>query len=294
MKRINTYLLVLLGLFIISIETVSAQKDSVTSEEVVKLKYYNTNNSVQYLIIESVLKTGKKLTPLKNKSYNLYLDSISTEKLIAKVNTDETGKAKSFLPIILKQAWDANPQHKFIAVTAGTENSVTEIEVTKAKINIDTSSTDELKSIIVQVLKYENSEWVPVSDVEMKVGYQRLGSILSAGDEATYTTDSTGSVTVEVTKTNLPGDSKGNIILVAKVEDNDIVGNLLVEKSAPWGTVTKPSLGFFNQRTLWSTRFKTPVWLLFMAYSIILTVWGTLVYLVFQLIRIKKLGKQGS
>ncbi len=294
MKRINTYLLVLLGLFIISVETVSAQKDSVTSEEVVKLKYYNTNNSIQYLIIESVLKTGKKLTPLKNKSYNLYLDSISTEKLIAKVTTNETGKAKSFLPIIVKQAWDANPQHKFIAVTPGTENSVTEIEVTKAKINIDTTSSDELKSITAQVLKYENSEWVPVSDVEMKVGYQRLGSILSAGDEATYTTDSTGSVTVEVTKINLPGDSKGNIILVAKVEDNDIIGNLFVEKSAPWGTVTKSSLGFFNQRTLWSTRFKTPVWLLFMAYSIILTVWGTLVYLVFQLIKIKKLGKQES
>lgn len=294
MKRINTYLLVLLGLFIISVETVSVQKDTKTSEEVVKLKYYNTNNSIQYLIIESVLKTGKKLTPFKNKSYNLYLDSISTEKLIAKVTKDETGKAKSFLPIILKQAWDANPQHKFIAVTAGTENSVTEIEVTKAKINIDTSSTDELKSITVQVLKYENSEWVPVSDVEMKVGYQRLGSILSAGDEATYTTDSTGSVTVEVTKTNLPEDSKGNIILVAKVEDNDIIGNLLVQKSAAWGTVTKLSLGFFNQRTLWSTRFKTPVRLLFMTYSIILTMWGTLVYLVFQVLKIKKLGKQGS
>jgi hypothetical protein len=76
------------------------------------------------------------------------------------------------------------------------------------------------------------------------------------------------------------------------VEENDIIGNLSVQKTVAWGVPAKYDNNFFNQRTLWSTRFQTPVWLLLIAYSIILSVWGTLVYLIFQLIKIKKLGKK--
>ncbi len=135
-----------------------------------------------------------------------------------------------------------------------------------------------------------NNEWVPAKDVEMKVGVERNGSILSAGDKETYTTDSTGIVSVEFKRDSLPGDIKGNFILAAKVEDNDQFGNLLVEKTVPWGVTLKPDQSFFNQRTLWSTRFKTPLWLLFMAYSIVIGVWGTIIYLALQIVKIKKLG----
>ena len=44
-------------------------------------------------------------------------------------------------------------------------------------------SEEGTRRITVQVMKYENSEWVPANEVEMKVGIQRLGGILSAGDE---------------------------------------------------------------------------------------------------------------
>lgn len=292
LKRNKYLFLFFIPLFILINNTVTAQEDSVIAEEVVKLKYYNENNNMQYLITESFLKKGKKQEPLNNKVFQLYLDSVAKENFIAKVTTDMTGKAKSFLPTTLKPIWDANPMHKFIAVAPGKEDeAAAELEITKAKIQIDTASADGARSITVQVRKYENGEWVPVNEVEMKVGIQRMGSILSAGDEPTYTTDSSGTVTIDVTKDSLPGDAKGNIILAAKVEDNDVLGNLLVEKNVAWGVPTKYDNTFFEQRTLWSTRFRTPVWLLFMAYSIVLSVWGTLIYLVFQLIKIKRLGK---
>lgn len=95
---------------------------------------------------------------------------------------------------------------------------------------------------------------------------------------------------MEFKRDSLPGDVKGNFILAAKVEDNDQFGNLLVEKAIPWGVTLKPDQSFFNQRTLWSTRFKTPLWLLFMAYSIVIGVWGTIIYLILQIVKIKKLG----
>ena len=294
MKKLkkNKFIFLLLPfIFTLLTDRTLAQKDSVIAEELVKLKYFNNNNSVQYLILENSLKTGRKTQPLKNKVFQLYLDSNKTENFIAKVTTDKNGKAKSFLPPSLKTVWQASSLHKFIAVAAGKgEEIAAELEIEKAKIKIDTTSEGGTRSITVQVMKYENRGWVPANEVEMKIGIKRLGGILSAGDEETYTTDSSGIVTAELTKDSLPGDEKGNIVLAARVEDNDLFGNLLVEKTVLWGVAVKPDNSFFDQRTLWTTRFRTPLWLLFMAYSIVIGVWGTIIYLIMQLFRIKKLG----
>lgn len=272
-----------------------AQQDSAVAKELVTLKYFNVNNGMQYLVLENKLKTGKKIEPLTNKTFNLYLDSNATQNLIASVTTDKDGRAKSFIPPSLKEIWAATPQHKFIAAAKGKEDEITtELEITKAKINIDTSSEESTRTITVQIMKYENAEWQPASEVEMKVGIQRLGGILSAGDEETYTTDSSGTVTVELTKDSLPGDKKGNITLIVKVEDNDLYGNLQSEKTVPWGASLNTDNNFFDQRKLWSTNFRTPLWLLFMAYSIIIGVWGTIIYLILQIIKIKKLGVSSS
>ncbi len=291
MKKNKFIYLVLPCLFMLLTKQVTAQEDSVVTEEVVKLKYYTENNSVQYLTIENLLKTGKKTQPLKNKIFALYLDSITAENFIAKVNTGNSGKAKCFIPVSLKSKWELMPGHTFIAIRAGKEETkAAELTITKAKIKIDTASAEGTRTITVQVMKYEKNEWLPAKDVEMKVGIQRHSSILTAGDEETYTTDSSGTVNVVLKKDSMPGDQNGHIFLIAKVEDNDQFGNMLIEKTVPWGVSIKPETNFFNQRTLWSTRFKTPLWLLFMAYSIVFVVWGAIIYLVLQIFKIKKIG----
>jgi len=275
--------------------SVSAQ-DSIKAEPVVKLRYFVTNNSVPYLLIQSQTKIGKKSNPLPKQTITIFLDSNSAENLIVKTTTDESGKAKAVIPVTLKDKWDASPKHTFIAeMEASPADAITAtVEVTKAKITMDTSNTDGIRTVNVKVMYLENNAWVPAKDVEMKVGINRQASILAAGDEETYTTDSTGTIIAEFKKDSLPGDEKGNIVLAARVEDNDLYGNLLVEKTVPWGKATTVNNNFFNQRTLWSTRFRTPLWLLFMAYSIIAGVWGTILYLVFQIIKIKKLGTAGN
>lgn len=292
MKKLNTFLFqskptILFIVFVLTVLTgqLAAQEEG---KKIVKLHYVNSNNRIQYLLLESTLKKGKVLTPISNQSYKIYLDSVGTN-LISSLKTDETGKAKAFIPPSLKAVWDASSQHTFI-VMGGNEEIISDFVVTKAKITLDTSNADGVRNITASIMKMEGTKWLPVADVEMKVGIQRLGGVLSAGDEDNYTTDSSGSVVVEFKKLNLPGDQQGNIVLVAKVDDNDLFGNLVAEKKVSWGTATKIDTGFFEQRTLWSTRFRTPYWLLFMAYSIIIGVWGTLFYLIRQVIKIIKLG----
>jgi hypothetical protein len=280
-------------LFFVAIATVAAAQDSVVNTPSVNIKYFVKNNALQYVIVQSRIKEGRKFNPIPKREVSVYLDSADNSNLLAKVITDANGEAECTLPPSLKDKWNSTNKHSFVAVMKGEkgeEEITSTLEITKAKIVIDTTNTDGTRSVNVKVLYADNNDWLPAKDVEMKVGINRDGAVLSAGDEATYTTDSTGVVNVELKKLSLPGDTLGNFMLVAKVEDNEQYGNLMIDKSVPWGIATKIDNTFFNQRTLWTTRFRTPFWLLLMAYSIVIGVWGTIIYLVMQIVKIKKLG----
>lgn len=291
MKRINYIFLLLPILIVLFTGVVAAQDKEPETITVLRLRYFNNNNNVQYLILESLSKTGRFTTPLPNRECELYIDEQSKENLIGHVSTNDRGKAKLFIPPGFKSIWDELSMHTFIAVTMeGEEEITTELEITKSRIEMDTSSSDGVRTISVTVTMFEDSVWVPVEDVEIKVGIRRLGGILSAGEDETYITDESGNVEVEVNKSDMPGDEMGNFLLAARVDDHDMFGNLLVEKSVPWGVAVVGDDTFFEQRTLWSTRFRAPYWLLSMAYGIGISVWGVIIYLIFQLFRIKKLG----
>jgi hypothetical protein len=77
--------------------------------------------------------------------------------------------------------------------------------------------------------------------------------------------------------------------MVAKVTDNDQYGNLRIEKVVPWGAKFV-AVSDFDKRSLFATRGKSPVWLMVVATSIIIVVWGILIFLVVNIFKIKKLG----
>lgn len=259
------------------------------------VRHFSENNSLQYLKVQTQLKANNKLQPLKDIVVQLYLDSVAIENLIGKIKTDEKGSAQTIVPISLKNLWTASDTHRFIAIARATskdEETTTELEIARSKIEIDTLNEDGIRSVTAKVFSYNNGEWIPSQDVEVKIGVERLGGSLKVGDDETYTTDSLGEVTGEFKLDSLPAsDNKGNIVLVAKVEDNDQFGNLSITKTVPWGKYYQP-VNTFGQRSLWAPRFRAPLWLLFMAYSIVAGVWGVIIYLVIQIFRIKKLGQK--
>ena len=294
MKRLNNYrILFLLGTFIVS--SAGHAQDSIAKQPLLDVNYFSYDNNIPYVQVMARLKQGRKFEPIKGVNIKLYLDSVSSSLLITdKAVTDETGKANAGMPTSLQKQWDASPTHKFIAEASGVkefEGERGETEITKARLLIDTATGSETRNIIATFTALENGKWNPVKDVEIKIAIKRMDGNLTVGDEPTYTTDSSGTVTAEFKRDSIPGDAKGDLVLVAKVEDNDKYGNLSIEKTAKWGAPFAYH-STFNERSLFASRNKTPIWLLFMAYFIIGIVWGTLIYLVFQIFKIKKLGKQ--
>lgn len=259
-------------------------------------RYFIENNKNMYIMVSTKTRTDQGWQPVSGSAVRLYLDSESEESEIGKVTTNEKGLAKVMFPASLKPIWDSAYQHTLIGVAEATkefEEARSETMLRKTRISLDTASGEEGKTITVSVSSLDGGEWVPAKDVEMRIGIRRLGGgILNAGEEQTYTTDSTGTVTMDVRKDTIPGDQKGNIILVAKVEDNEEYGNLEVEKTVNWGSKLEVKNDFFDQRTLWSTRNHVPGWLLLMAYGVTLSVWGTIFYLIYMIVKIKKAASQ--
>ena len=261
-------------------------------ELMLNLRHFTENNSLQYVKVKAQQKANNKLQPLKDLSVKLYLDSLSASNLIGEIKTDEGGEGKAVIPTSLKKLWSISPGHKFIAVAkpnAQTEETTTELEIAKAKIEMDTLNTDGTRSVIAKIFSFNNGAWSPSKGVEVKIGVERLGGSLKIGDEETYTTDSLGQVSGDFKLDSMPAiDTKGNIVLIAKVEDNDQFGDLSVEKTVPWGKYYQ-HVNTFGQRSLSAARFRAPLWLLFMAYSIVTGVWGVIIYLVVQLFRMKRM-----
>ena len=286
--------IIILFLFGTAISNINAQ-DSVASVSVLSVHYFLPENKIPYVEVSTKKKSGRKSEPIKGIPVNVYFNEATENNLLGKVTTGINGEGRVALPASFKATWDSLTEFKFVAVSdssGGVESLNGDVTVKKAILIIDTISSEGTRTITAQLKEKKGNEWIPVKDIEMKVGVNRMGGILSAGDEETYTADSTGTATAEFKKDSLPGDQKGNIVLVAKVEDNDTYGNLLVEKTVPWGIAFTPEKNFFDQRTLWSTRYRTPYWLLFMAYSIVIGVWGTLIYLVTQILKTRKMGRE--
>ena len=272
-----------------------AQDSANTEKKELQLSvvYYQPKDNIPYLLVTTKTKVDRKFIGVKDLKVNVYLNTATDSNLIQSFQSNETGQEKIYIPASFKAIWDQASSFIFIAIAGANKDFAEtkgEAQVTKAKIEIDTSRTEETKNVTVSVKQLQNGDWVPAKDVELKIAVKRSLGNLPIGDEETYTTDSTGSVTAEFKRDSLSGDNKGNFILVARTEDNENFGNLFAEKSVNWG---RPPVfdDSFNHRSLWATRTKTPIWLLGLAYSIIAGVWGTIIYLIFQMIRIRRLGK---
>jgi hypothetical protein len=253
------------------------------------LGYFNDNNLVQYLKANAKAKIDGKFKQVGGIPVSFYIRSESPANLLGKATTDNNGLAVIPIPATAKDEWNKSPSQSFVAIADSTQlyNSETvSIDLTKARIKLDTGAD---KKIIALLVEQKGSDWIPVKGVDMRIGVKRLGADINVNETPTYTTDSTGAVEADFKLLNLPGDSAGNLVLIARVEDNDLLGNVSVERTVPWGT---PShyVSNYNTRSLFARAGRPPLWLLWMASGITLSVWIVIFYLFLQIWKLKKLG----
>jgi hypothetical protein len=127
----------------------------------------------------------------------------------------------------------------------------------------------------------------PVAGVDVHLYVKRMYSLLPIGK--TGTTDSAGVADIDV-PANLPGDANRDLQLVAKVENDANYGNAETQASVRWGVSKPDKLPHQNDRSLSASRDKAPMFLVVVSILIIAIIWGTVLFVVTQLFRIRRAG----
>ncbi|HEY5405492.1 MAG TPA: hypothetical protein VIJ92_00330, partial [Ginsengibacter sp.] len=212
-------LMLILGAFV---ETINAQDSAATSPTLLSINYFLPANHVPYLEITTKKKVGRKFEPVQNISVNIYFNEAEQKNLLGKVVTDAIGKGRIGLPPSFKNTWDSLDEFKFLAQSDSSARQVplsADVTIKKAILSVDATLVDSARTVIGELREKNGNAWVAVKDVDMQLSIKRMLGNLSVGDEATYTSDSTGVSSAGFKKDSIPGDEKGNIILVAKVDD---------------------------------------------------------------------------
>lgn len=207
----------------------------------------------------------------------------TAEKVLGFIITNDEGKGVlNIKDAALAALKDGSLQLK--AVFAGNKKmdpADAEVTIKRAYIEITPVKEDSVLTVKAKLVIPGSETDSSVKDVTIAVFVRRTFNPLKIGEG---TTDETGEVSVEVPN-NLPGDDKGNITLLAKLDDNEIFGNLEAASVQKWGTPVSDKIE--NQpRALWSSH--PPIWMLITFIVMMVVVWGHYVVIVYQLFRLRK------
>jgi hypothetical protein len=208
----------------------------------------------------------------------------SGDKALGFVITDGNGKAQFIVKSADTIKTDKEGKLTFKVSYAGNkqvETAEEELTIKRARLEITPLKEDSLLSVSVKLIDIGTGTEIPVKETVVGVFVNRSFNALKLGE---ITTDENGEGSVEVAN-NLPGDAKGNITLLAKLDENEVYGNLEAASVQKWGTVVSDK-DEDQPRALWSSH--PPIWMLVTFILLMAVVWGHYIVIVFQLIRLRK------
>ena len=131
------------------------------------------------------------------------------------------------------------------------------------------------------------SEDKPVKEVSVKLFVHRLFGLLPIGDAVS--TDENGISSFNFPK-DIPAESNGKLTVIAKVEDDDNFGSFEIKQDVDWGVIKAISTSENTERSISASRERAPIYFMVTSDLIILGIWGTLIYIVFQVFKIKRIS----
>jgi hypothetical protein len=229
---------------------------------------------------------------MEGMTVHAYFNEESRDNEMGSSSTNDSGEGIIEMPTSVMEAWHNMDEFEYIVTLDPTDSTeaVTESLLIQ-KVRIRMASTDE-RVITAIIERSEEGTWIPVEDVELKLFVKRQFGRLPVTEDP-LTSDAEGMVETEFSA-EVPGDANGVLTLGCWLEDHDEFGNIIAYTSTKWGTPTIDDNSAFEHRTLWSTRDKTPLWLLIFPNLIIVGIWGIIVFLVFQIIKIKRISKSSE
>lgn len=254
------------------------------------LNYFKDNTKGSYIKAQVKYKEDKQYLPVKNIQLVLYKITnsenddgetlvVTEKKDVSKTN--EKGEAFFYLQDkklnLVKQSYQITIENdkKF-------KDNSSEISFIDAKINTKIIQQDSLNVINVQLLDAND---VPIPEQYLTVQLKKLFGNVKIGDKEMYETDDDGMISVEINERLYSKDGLLNFVI--KLDDSDEYGTIIDNFTTDFG-ISMESKDTFDERTMWSTAKKAPLYILIIPNLILIAIWSILLMLIFNLYRIYK------
>ena len=133
---------------------------------------------------------------------------------------------------------------------------------------------------------FGDSIGAPVPELDLFFYVERTFKPLPIGD-IFNTTDENGEVTIEF-PADLPGDTLGNVNIIAKIQESDEFIDTEVNKIINWGIPLEIDWRG-DRRTLWAAGANAPIALMLLVNSLILIAWSLIFYMIYELYKISRM-----
>lgn len=253
----------------------------------IQLDYFMRNDSIHELLATVKTKEDRSYVNVPDVDVHFYLGQIASENKLGTQVSDGRGRARLIVP---GNALDTLQAYLFLAAIQDNErfrDYSRELEITPASLEVWFTEEEEYRVEVRLTARDSSGEWAPVSGADVKVYVHRLFGELPVSVDFNFTDDE-GRVSIKFPD-DIPGDAEGNIGIIVKIPDHEYFGNLIHREDVPWGMSHEIETAAIKGE-LWSARMNAPIYLVIIVNTILLGIWGVIVYIVYNLVRIGQLG----
>ena len=293
MKTSKSFIIVIL-IFLFGIQMpVKAQesKDTVTEiSPTITLVSLNTSNDTIILTANIYARKETGNFALQNAEIEFVASADKDRKVLGKVKADRLGNAILKVAISSGLPVDKEGKTTFTASFAGKGKyqAVSETMISKkAKLVLSFTKEDSVHTIHVKAFQIEaNNQVKPLPKETVNFYVPRMLSNFKIGEVAL---DEAGAGSIEFPGA-IVGDSLGNIVIYAMIEENETFGNVRGQSNVSWGIPKQYYLAEKPSRELWTP--VAPIWMIITLIIMLAGVWAHYVYAVIQLVMINRHGKE--
>ena len=277
--------LTLLSLVFISINhKLNAQNE--LKRTYLKLSYTKNSDGSKTLSANISYKENKKFVAVQNETISFY-SGMELDELIEKVETNSNGEATIVVPEELQ-----SDSVGFIYLGAkfkGTETfkrSKKELSVKDARLELNFSQKSEGRTITIKAFVIMNEEEeFPLSGEDVLILIPTLFGDMQLGKSSLED----GVCQIEF-PSDIPGDSLGNLQIIAKINDSEDFGNVLKTENIPWGIpkVIHQISETKREGELWT--YNAPMWMVVTLVILLLGVWFHFGFVIYKMYKINKGG----
>jgi hypothetical protein len=296
LKKAITKALVLASLLLLFFITgqLYAQSDSAAAEEPEEEESLLISPSLSFFTIQKGNNTidfkaalNAKINGANKKLPHLRVTFVQVmgeeEKTLGFAITDISGKATFNCKAELVTP-DKEGNLNLKAIFAGNkamEATEEEVTIKRARLEISPVKGDSLNSVEVKLVDLATGAETPVPETALGIFVQRYFNPLKIAEA---TTDEAGEATAEIPG-DLLGDENGNIVLLVKLDEHELYGNVEASIAQKWGIPVSQKINKLP-RSLWS--HSPPIWMLITFIILITVVWGHYFVIIFELFRLRK------